>query len=546
MSSTSQVYAALLFLSGTIAVVTMIMAAPRRTSPAGRPLMLMLAAMTGWSWLYALHWLWPTWPAPFFWLDATYLGVVSIPGLVLLFALELIRRPRHAPRLLWLALLIEPALTLLFLATDPYHNLFYGGLRLANTSDIFNGGPWFWINVAYSYTLFLVSYVLLISTAIKSRGKVYRSQIGFSIAGLTVVFGGNFAALLGFHPLPGLDLTPILFTFAGLAFAISLYSFHMLDLVPVAKEYLLDQMSDGMIVVDNQGRVVEMNRSAATFFQQPAALLIGKYWRDLCTTMPDLAAALEKFNSGEGQTLYHAQSGQILDIRINPMLAQPDKVSGYLLTWRDVTRLKQVENELRQANEALRQNLFQINTLRWSLEEQVIRDPLTGLFNRRFLEDILPQEIGQASRLHFPLALLVIDIDHFKLVNDLHGHATGDLVLKQLSQKLEGSIRKGDWAVRFGGEEFLIIMVDTPRTAVLQRAEQLRREIADASFIVGIEKIHITVSIGISIFPEHGGSYDELFGAADRSLYEAKAQGRNRVVMGEIPARANLAENRQP
>lgn len=175
--------------------------------------------------------------------------------------------------------------------------------------------------------------------------------------------------------------------------------------------------------------------------------------------------------------------------------------------------------------------------LRESLRQQSIRDPLTGLYNRRFLEESAQREVLRASRQQeqgggHGMALLMIDIDHFKRFNDEHGHEVGDQVLREVAQVLQRQTRGSDMAARYGGEEFTIVLADMPEALATERAEQVRADVeALAPQIHGKTLGAITISIGLAQFPGHGSTVEALFLAADKALYEAKHSGRNRVVV---------------
>src|SRR5688572_27884294 len=172
--------------------------------------------------------------------------------------------------------------------------------------------------------------------------------------------------------------------------------------------------------------------------------------------------------------------------------------------------------------------------LREALLDQSIRDPLTELYNRRYMEEALKQQLSRVTRQLHPLGLIMIDIDHFKNFNDAYGHAAGDALLRELGKLLQSHIRGGDVACRYGGEEFLLIMPDASLEAAHQRAKQLQLEakklrVQDA----GQSFDGITLSLGVAIYPEHGRSIDSVLRAADAALYRAKQEGRDRVVVAE-------------
>ena len=170
--------------------------------------------------------------------------------------------------------------------------------------------------------------------------------------------------------------------------------------------------------------------------------------------------------------------------------------------------------------------------LRASLRTQSTRDPLTSLFNRRYFTETLERELNRANQASRPLALLMLDLDHFKQFNDAHGHAGGDKVLREFAKVLKATVRGGDVACRYGGEEFAIIMPDCPPASALQRAEDIRAAVEQiASDFHGATISGITVSVGAACFPNDAESVELLVSRADAALYAAKMSGRNRVVM---------------
>ncbi|MBJ7274991.1 diguanylate cyclase [Marinobacter salarius] len=174
------------------------------------------------------------------------------------------------------------------------------------------------------------------------------------------------------------------------------------------------------------------------------------------------------------------------------------------------------------------------------LSELATRDPLTGVLNRREMTRILEEEVARAKRYDRELAFLWIDFDHFKTINDEHGHAAGDSVLRAASALLAGCVRSVDSVGRFGGEEFVILLPEMDRREALETAERLRRLVSDAPQPLGNgSTVALTISIGVSVFPDHGESADTLCAAADRAMYQAKADGRNRVVLAPLTEEAH-------
>lgn len=175
--------------------------------------------------------------------------------------------------------------------------------------------------------------------------------------------------------------------------------------------------------------------------------------------------------------------------------------------------------------------------LRESLRQQSIRDPLTGLFNRRYLEESLAREISRCQRRQLPLVVMMLDIDHFKAFNDLHGHPGGDELLAAFGRLVQSHCRPEDIPCRYGGEEFTLILPEAEQSVGLERARQLLA--ATAQMVIGSEGSRlsrVTVSIGLAVLPRDGDNTTSLIEAADRALYGAKAAGRNQVRLASEPA----------
>lgn len=177
----------------------------------------------------------------------------------------------------------------------------------------------------------------------------------------------------------------------------------------------------------------------------------------------------------------------------------------------------------------LQEQIEENRRLEGQLQEQVIRDPLTGCFNRRYLVETIDREFARAEREGYPISILMADIDQFKLTNDTYGHMAGDAVLQTLGKLLHHKTRAGDIVCRYGGEEFLLVLSNILLADALDRAEEYRREIEDLSVDYSGIKLKITVSIGVAAYPRHGKTSGEVTEAADHALYQAKSIGRNRV-----------------
>jgi diguanylate cyclase (GGDEF)-like protein len=175
--------------------------------------------------------------------------------------------------------------------------------------------------------------------------------------------------------------------------------------------------------------------------------------------------------------------------------------------------------------------------LRDTLRIQSICDPLTGLFNRRYMVESLERELHRATRSERPLGAILVDIDHFKKYNDTYGHEAGDALLKELGKFLQGQVRGGDIACRYGGEEFALILPEASPEVTLRRAEQMREGVKRLNVVHHGQPLgRIALSLGVAAHPGDGQTPQELLRAADAALYQAKERGRDRVVVSQAPA----------
>lgn len=194
---------------------------------------------------------------------------------------------------------------------------------------------------------------------------------------------------------------------------------------------------------------------------------------------------------------------------------------AFIAITRDVTDRKRVADQLQDMNEKLRLQLVEIEKLQTILKEQAIQDPLTGLYNRRYMEEALKQEYARSHRENQPFTIVMLDMDNLKVLNDLHGHTVGDQALKKLGFLLKSMTRGEDIVCRYGGDEFLVILHNTNENDVLNRVREWE---ASARIKNPGDSLDIHFSIGFATYPVHGNSIEEIIHVADTAMYESKAK----------------------
>jgi diguanylate cyclase (GGDEF)-like protein len=202
---------------------------------------------------------------------------------------------------------------------------------------------------------------------------------------------------------------------------------------------------------------------------------------------------------------------------ISPIIDANGVVTHYLAVKEDITERKLAEKKILLLQEELR--------------EQAIRDPLTGLYNRRYLNEFMEHELARAVRERYSVCFVMIDIDHFKKINDTFGHDAGDLVLRKLATQLLSQARAVDLICRYGGEEFLAILPNVTAAIAFQITQRWRRFFMGSTLSLEYNNARATISCGISEYPAHGATGNELITLADKAMYQAKAKGRNQVIV---------------
>jgi diguanylate cyclase (GGDEF)-like protein/PAS domain S-box-containing protein len=206
----------------------------------------------------------------------------------------------------------------------------------------------------------------------------------------------------------------------------------------------------------------------------------------------------------------------------------------------DITERMVAEKALQDANDLLARRLDEIEKLQSQLHNQAVRDYLTGLYNRRYLDETMEREIARSKREGRKLSVVMIDIDQFKGVNDIYGHQTGDAVLIALGRLLKESSRSSDIACRYGGDEFVVVMLNASDVDAYKRAMQWLQDFAHTPFKFNGKIFSTTLSMGIATFPSHGSSPQGIYLAADEALYHSKKYN-NRVTISRRTSTARLS-----
>jgi diguanylate cyclase (GGDEF)-like protein len=443
------------------------------------------------------------------WLDVEYLALPWAGGLWVLAACRHNGIKVRAPLLFFI-----PVVTFVGHYTN-FKNLFYTApMTMVHRSPFWvltvQRGPLSMLDNAYLMVSFLAGAWIYLS-GLRHSSSLFRKQAIVLVAGSFLPFAGYFAFLGGLSPW-GLDITPITL---GVTCALLYYGiFHcgMFDLAPLARNLIFNSMRDAVLILDTSDRLLDFNPAAKTLLPVLNKKNLGTEVVPMLTSDPLFAEAVNSAQEQAEITIGNAEALSY-EIRTWPLFTAPtnstSKHVGRAVIFADVTAKVRLREELRGRAET---------------------DPLTGVANRRRFHQTLDIECTRFTRNHFPLSVLMIDLDFFKEVNDRYGHPVGDTVLRIVAQLILLSLRKTDLLARYGGEEFAVLLPETPVEGAHVIAERIRETVCQKPIIADGCAMQVSVSVGVASHVDDNEATPEiLLKKADLALYRAKAAGRNRV-----------------
>lgn len=376
------------------------------------------------------------------------------------------------------------------------------------------GSPWFWALVAYYQ---LTSWALIALTwhwSVRSPRPGDRIPARLILAGSLLSLLGVTLDNLGWPgladgPLPSVAPAFPVFAFAAMAWSLVRYRFMAVTPSAIAP-VLLRTMDDTVLLLDERGLVISGNEACRNLLGHEASDLAGRDLASLLRSDSDgdaafLDALLEQPRGAQRELTYVGRDGRAVPVLLSvaPLARRRGAPQGAVVVLRDISAARQAEARLRQMAQ---------------------QDPLTGLTNRYVFHDRLAQALESARRAGRRVAVLVIDLDRFKQVNDAHGHAAGDLLLQEVGARLRARMRKSDTASRMGGDEFALVLSEIEGPAALAAATARIRQACSGSVRFGTVDLPIEASIGAAVFPDDADSADALLRRADLAMYEAKRQ----------------------
>ncbi|MEA5077056.1 MAG: diguanylate cyclase [Anaerolineaceae bacterium] len=509
-----------------LSAAVLLLAWPRRKTFGGIYIILHLIALIIWVFGILMEAATIDRETKIFWSQISYIGVVTVAPFFLCFILTYTNQKSLRPSFI-ASLFIIPFIVLIAAFTNSWHHLLWPGFSWGSSEYnilIYKHGFIFYLNVTYIFVLIFFGIAQLFRKVLTSNPP-FRSQLWAIMIGSFFPILSGFFYIIRVDPVPGMDISPFGFLFTNLFLTLGFSRFQLLDLVPVAHDLLIERVQASIIVVDWQERIVDINDQAKMLFEVGPENILGKQMSTLLPWKLDLPSLsqtqlISEFKVPKDENSY-------VDLQVSSLNPKKSLPPGYLLILRDITARKIAELRLQKANNELVQQIQEINRLQKLLKNQATHDSLTGLFNRHLMDEILESMVAQADRNRAPLSIVVLDIDHFKDINDSFGHQMGDKFLTEYGECIQSAIRKGDFACRLGGDEFLIAFPHMETDQALKRANDLRLILHEIVIAQDQVQVRTTASLGVATYPHHGDAIAQIINAADQAMYSAKEKGRN-------------------
>ncbi len=480
---------------GSVAMVSLgVLALFRRRSPVVVFFVLLVFSSAVYAFSYAMEVTRHVPEAIRIWSRVEYMGIPYITTFLFLFVLHFVNTGRRIPKVLIVLPLLFSVTIMIIRQTNQFHWQYYTGMTFENYDGFMimkvGKGLWYWIFAGYNVLGIVLSALLIVAYLIRAP-RANRQQGVLLLLGSILPIIPYIVYVTGLFP-GRVDIIPAAITLSTFVFYIAVFRYNLFSLIPVGRDWLVETMADAVIVLNKQHCVADANPSARREFGLEGIDPMG---HEVSDVMPLLDSALA---SGERLKV----NDKVWEITRTPLPFTRGRTEGILIVAHDVTELERMARE----------------------------DMLTGLLNRHSWDEAVKTELLRLSRHERFGSVLFADLDHFKNVNDSHGHAAGDAVLKTVGKVLKDGVRRPDLVGRYGGEEFVIFLPESRPEEAVEVAERLRIDLMEEIDVDGSVVVSVTGSFGVSgclIITDT--RLEDLVNAADKALFKSKQSGRNRV-----------------
>ncbi len=468
-------------------------------------------AMGIWTLCYAMELSTTTLDGKIFWAKMKYIGATTGPVLWFIFSLYYTNHRN------WLTLPLKTVLasftlvTLGVVFTNELHHWYWTRIYLLpgfpETQS--EHGFYFWVYAAGAYLLILAS-IFMYLHYYRTVPAYFRRQSILLVIGTFLPLGiRSLEDFVKWDPFPKVDNIILFLLISAVLYAIALFRYSALEIVPIAHRLVVQNINSGILVLDVLGRVVEINPFAKKLIGPKGSSAIGKPYADVLSGWPSINYSSQSSEQHEQEiSLQRGDASLHFLVQLSPIRDEGSRIIGHVMALVDITDRKKAEMEL---------------------ERLARMDVLTGVTNRRYFFELAETQFERAQRYHQSLAVMLLDVDHFKQVNDRYGHLAGDAILQMVARECQSRIRRSDLFARYGGEEFICLLPEQDEAGAYETAEKIRRLIEQAQAWYESQPIRVTASLGLAVIQDEVLTLEGLIDRADQALYQSKANGRNKV-----------------
>ncbi len=519
----------LLFINTFIILILAIYSWKQRKINGALPLLLISIATSFYSFGYAMELLSDNVQSVDVWSRVQYIGLPFIPVLWIFLAKSYTHNfsKKDIPILILAG--IPGLLTSALRMTSHYHHLMYVDMSMVSNGYFtvlqFGKGPWYYLH--FVYFIGCAAYAIhLYLNKLQSVSGIYKHQIYIMIVASLMPFISIFVNLMGLFPL-GLDSGPFFILFDFTLFALGIFRYSLLLLVPLSRDRVFEWIYDGVIVVDLNQNLIDFNQAAHNIFPSLTKNLVGMPPDPVKSIHPDF---IQLIRNRQGNLLEGPFSTfeNLEDSPYEFSMAQQDtgRESFYKVRFKDLKN-----DDITVGTAIMITDITNTKEMMRQLEKAAQEDVLTGLYNRRHFINCTNGVILKHDFVSDTGVLVLFDIDHFKIVNDTHGHQAGDLILKVISELTLKHLSPSDLAGRYGGEEFIIFLPNAKLPEAMATVESIRKAFETQKTPWDSALVNVTASFGLTALKcpstDSNKTFDQMVREADEALYKAKELGRN-------------------
>lgn len=531
MSTYNGIFSGILIIETFLIGLIAIYAWRKRSIPGAIPLFLLCIASSFYSIGYSMELMSATLSEVNFWSKFQYLGLPFVPVLCVALSLTITRKKGPIPINFIILAAIPGAITCLLRLTSESHHLFYGRMELVSNGYFnilsFEKGSWYYIHFIY----FLICATFAVAQYLKayqvSSGHIKAQLVLMMIAsGMPFIsIGINLANVFPFQ----MDSGSFFILFDYLLFYYGIFRYNMLDLIPLSRDRVFEWMQDGVMVLDIDDHLMDYNQAASCIFPILHEAKTGECIQVALKDCTEFLGALEAWQTHR-QVAEPADEESLLpqDYEFEIVYAHLQETQCYKARFKTLT---DKNNDV--GTVIIVTDITKAKALLRTLEKTAQLDALTLINNRRHFIELVDIQMKRLERHDCNGILVLFDLDHFKDVNDQHGHQAGDLVLRTIAQKTLQNLRQIDILGRYGGEEFIIFLPDTNLDQAIMVVERIRKAFEEEPIFWHDEPIRVTASFGMTLQKDalqmQCRDFDQLVKLADEAMYSAKQLGRNRI-----------------